>query len=120
VKPSFGLDENEVKKMLLDSLSNSKTDIEKRLLIQTAVEAKKDAVIIRNDLENSADFLPANEIKLISEKLDILEKLISEKTSREAILEAQHDLGKAAENLILEKVNAVLNRKIAGRKIDEV
>jgi len=42
VKPSYGIDENEVRKMLFDSLQNSKADITQRLLVQTIVEANHD------------------------------------------------------------------------------
>jgi molecular chaperone HscA len=119
VKPSYSLDENEIKKMLLDSLKNSKSDVENRLLIQTIVEANKDAMIVKKDLENSST-IDEKEKKLISEKLENLEKSISKKTSRDAIILAQQELGKAAENLVLRKVNAVLNAKIAGKKIDEI
>jgi len=119
VKPSYSLDENEIKKMLLDSLKNSKSDVENRLLIQTIVEANKDALIVKKDLENSST-IDEKEKKLISEKLENLEKSISKKTSRDAIILAQQELGKAAENLVLRKVNAILNAKIAGKKIDEI
>ena len=119
VKPSYSLDENEIKKMLLDSLKNSKSDVENRLLIQTIVEANKDMMIVKKDLENSST-IDEKEKKLISEKLENLEKLISRKTSRDGIILAQQELGKAAENLVLRKVNAVLNAKIAGKKIDEI
>ena len=105
--------------MLLDSLKNSKSDVENRLLIQTIVEANKDMMIVKKDLENSST-IDEKEKKLISEKLENLEKLISRKTSRDAIILAQQELGKAAENLVLRKVNAVLNAKIAGKKIDEI
>ncbi len=115
VRPSFSLDENEIKKMLLDSLKNSQADMENRLLIEAATEANQDVVIIEKDLE----ILEGEEKKIISEKLAKLKKLIAEKTSREAILLAQQDLGKSAENLILRKVNDVLREKIAGKKIDE-
>jgi molecular chaperone HscA len=119
VKPSYSLDENEIKKMLLDSLKNSKSDVENRLLIQTIVEANKDMMIVKKDLENSST-IDEKEKKLIGQKLENLEKLISKKTSRDAIILAQQELGKAAENLVLRKVNAVLNAKIAGKKIDEI
>ena len=116
VRPTHSLGEDEVKKMLLDSLKNSQADIEKRLLIEAATEATQDVVIIKKDLENFA----GAEKNLIAEKLKNLEKAIKEKTSRDAILLAQIELGKAAENLVLEKVNAVLKEKIAGKKVDEV
>jgi molecular chaperone HscA len=116
VKPTFHLDQNEIKKMLLDSLQNSQADIENRLLIEAATEAMQDAIIIKKDLESYR----GEDKKLIAEKLKILENEISRKASRDAILLAQQELGKAAENLVLDKVNSVLKEKIAGKNIDEV
>ncbi len=122
VKPSYGLDENEVRKMLLDSLQNSKSDMENRLLIEAITDANHDIAILRNDLNiiEIIEEITDKEKELIAEKIVILEKLILERTSRDAILEAQKDLGKAAENLILQKVNAVLKEKIKGKNVDEV
>ncbi len=116
VKPTFHLDQNEIKKMLLESLQNSQRDIKNRLLIEAATEAMQDATIIKKDLEN----FNGVEKKNIAEKLKILEEEILKRTSRDAILLAQQELGKAAENLVLEKVNAVLREKIAGKNVDEV
>jgi molecular chaperone HscA len=115
IKPTHHLSEGEVKNMLLDSLKNSQSDIEKRLLVEAAVEATQDAIIIKKDLENYF----GEDKKLIAEKLRILEEEINKKESRDAILAAQSDLSKISENLILGKVNEVLNKKIAGKKIEE-
>lgn len=124
VKPSYGIDEIEVKKMLLDSLKNSQVDIEKRLLVEAINDAQKDAIIIKNDLENwsqfGVEFVDENEKKLIEKSLQDLEKTIAAKASRDSILKAQEQLQKSAENLILKKVNAALNQKITGKKVDEV
>ncbi len=119
VKPSYGIDENEVKKMLLDSLKNSKFDMENRLLIQAITDAKHDIDILKKDLSIIADEISEDEKVAINQKINELEKLIIEKTSRDAINEAQENLGKAAEKLILQKVNAALKEKVAGKKVDE-
>ena len=119
VKPSYGLDENEVRKMLLDSLQNSKSDMENRLLIEAITDANHDIAILKKDL-NIIEEITDKEKELIAEKITILEKLILEKTSRDDILEAQQQLGKAAENLILQKVNAALKEKITGKKVDSI
>ncbi len=120
VKPTYGLNEDEIKKMLFDSLKNSKSDMENRLLIQAITESQHDIDILKKDLAVIKDEISATEKKIIAEKISNLEKLISEKNSREKILEAQEELGKAAENLILQKVNFVLKNQIAGKKINEV
>lgn len=120
VKPSYGLDQNEVKKILLDSLQNSKSDMENRLMIQAITESQHDIDILKKDLAVIDQEISADEKILIAQKIEQLEKLIIAKTSRDAILEAQEQLGKAAENLILQKVNLVLKKQITGKKIDEV
>ncbi len=119
VKPSYGIDENEVKKMLLDSLKNSKFDMENRLLIQAITDAKHDIDILKKDLSIIEDEVSEAEKIEINQKINELEKLISEKNSRDAIIAAQENLSKAAESLILQKVNAALKEKVAGKKVDE-
>lgn len=116
VRPSYGLDENEVKKMLLESLENSKADMASRLLIQTINEANHDIAIVKKDLEKYS----GNDKEIISKKLNELDNLIKQKASRDSILEAKEHLEKSVENLILSKVNAVLDSGIVGRKVDEV
>ncbi len=116
VKPSYGLSEDEVKKMLLDSLQNSKADISNRLLIQTITDSNHDIMILQKDLEKYA----GEDKKLIAEKIQNLENLIKEKASRDMILEAKEEMEKAAENLILKKVNAVLDKGIVGKRIDAI
>jgi molecular chaperone HscA len=120
VKPSYHLDQSQVKSMLLDSLKNSKTDIENRLLIEAATEALQDVSIIEHDLKNDENFLDQNEKKIIAEKLQILQKTIAEKNSRDEIILAQQELARVSEDLVLRKVNKVLQEKISGKNIDEV
>jgi molecular chaperone HscA len=120
LRPSYSLGRDEIKKMLLDSMKNSSSDIEKRLLIEAIIASNHDIEIIKKDLGNFANEIADDEKKSIEERVQILENLIAEKSSREAILLAQGELEKSAENLVLKKVNSVLSKKIAGKKIDEV
>ena len=120
VKPTYHLDQNEVKSMLLDSFKNSKSDIENRLLIEAATEALQDVKIVEKDLENNENFSDEKEKKLVVEKLQILKKAIDDKNSREEIIASQQELSRVCEELVLRKVNKVLNEKIAGKKVDEV
>lgn len=119
IKPSYSLSEEEVKQMLLDSLQNSTSDIENRLLIEAITESNQDLEIIKQDIKRFADEITLEEKILIEEKVKILEELISERSSREAILRARSDLEKSAESLVLRKVNSVLKEKIVGKKIEE-
>ena len=118
VLPSYSLDENEIKKMLLDSMKHSKADMENRLLIEAITSANKDIAIVKKDLENFS--LTNEEQELIEKNIQTLEKLISTKASRDLIINAQEQLEKSSENLVLQKVNEVISKKITGKKVDEI
>ena len=124
VKPSYGIDENEVKKMLLDSMRNATSDIQNRLLAQTVSESQQTILILKNDLEEFGALISAEEKTAILEKLLQLEKLLDEEKnyksqnpqqSRESIALAETELEKAAENLVLQKVNQSL-KMFVGKK----
>lgn len=120
VKPSYSLDESKIKEILLDSLKNSKSDIEKRLKIELINEAKKDISIIKNDLENSPELVDDDEKKLIISKISELENLISNDFAKDKIEKSLSEFREVTENLVLNKVNKVLNSKISGQKIDDM
>jgi molecular chaperone HscA len=117
VKPTYGLDENEVKKMLIDSMQNAKVDIEKRLLAKTVVDAKKDIMILEKDLVEFEGKIDGKEIR---KNINNLQRLIADKVDRELIIKAAEELEKSAEEIVLLKVNAALREKITGKNIDEV
>ncbi len=127
VRPSYGLNENDVKNILLESLKNSKADIENRLLTEVIVEANHDIEIIKKDLKNPQFILSENERKNIEQAIFDLENLTLPQNfsknlneQRELIDHGQKQLSKNAENLILQKVNVVLKQKISGKNVDEL
>ncbi|MBM5782970.1 MAG: Fe-S protein assembly chaperone HscA [Pelagibacterales bacterium] len=117
VKPSYGLDENEIRTMLFDSLQNSKKDISERLLAQAITEANRDIIIIEKDLKkNNANLNPEQQNK-IERKIKNLQNEIANNKSKEIISRLHQDLIDLSETIILEKVNAALKTKIVGEKI---
>jgi len=124
VKPSYGIDENEVKKMLIDSMKNAASDIQNRLLAQTISDSQQTILILKNDLEEFGALISLEEKNVILEKLSQLEKLLdaqknykSQNTqqTREFIASTEKELEKAAENLVLQKVNHSL-KMFVGKK----
>ncbi len=117
VKPSYGLDENEIKKMLFDSLQNSKKDISERLLSQAITEANRDITIIEKDLKKNNINLSLEQRNKIEQKIENLRNEIANNKSKDKITELHQGLIDLSENLILDKVNTVLKTKIVGEKI---
>jgi len=120
VRPSFGLDESKIKNILLESLKNSKIDMEQRLLAEAIVKARRDIEIINNDLTNLEINLEAKEREIIIQQLEKLKESIEQNNNRDSIQSAHQELSRVSENLILQKVNKILNAKIAGQKVDDL
>ncbi len=120
IKPTFSLDESKIKEMLLDSLKNSKADIEKRLTIEVKNGLKKDIAIIKQDLISSPELVDYAEINLIQDQIKEIEELLSKNPNKQELEKSAERFHKITENLVLNKVNKVLNSKISGKKIEEI
>jgi molecular chaperone HscA len=120
VKPSYGLEAEEIKQMLLESLKNASSDMTARLLAESLVEAKKDIAVLENDLKEYQNLISQEEEKTITKQLLKLKDLITNSSDRDLIISECKTLEKLSENFILKKINQNLNATLAGKKIDEV
>ena len=119
VKPSFGLDESQVKNMLLDSLRNSKQDISERLLVEAKVEAERNILALQAELIEDKNLVDDNFIKATKAQISKLEAAILTNDYKQINLEAEN-LEKFAEQLAENKMDKVIGKTLVGKKIDEV
>ncbi len=118
VKPSFSLSDEQIKKMLINSLENSQTDINNRLLAQLIVDANHDLNIIKKDLKNNNLEISKILRNQIAEKISILEDLITNSKDRNLIETTKEELISLVEPMILQKVNQSLGKQVIGKKIE--
>ncbi len=119
VKPTYGLDDGQVKEMLIDSLQHSKEDMTARLLAETIREARQNVDFMRRDLRQYPDMVTAEEKNAIEEKLAQLEDLAQNSQDKDEIAAKQKELEAASEEFILKKVNKTLEVYV-DKKVDEV
>ncbi|MFZ9470375.1 MAG: Hsp70 family protein [Rickettsiales bacterium] len=118
VKPSFGLQENEVKNILLNSLEYSKQDMQERLLIETKVKINKDLELLKQDLQNSELNIPSIQRVELNKLIQQIEDGITQNLSRDELNLLHDNLLKNCENIILQKVNQALSDNVRGKNID--
>ncbi|MFZ9180251.1 MAG: Hsp70 family protein [Rickettsiales bacterium] len=118
VKPSFGLQENEVKNILLNSLEYSKQDIRERLLIESKVKINKDLELLKQDLQNSELNMPSIQKVELNKLIQQIEDGIAQNLSRDELNLLHDNLLKNCENIILQKVNQALIDNVRGKNID--
>ena len=119
VKPSYGLNDEQIKHMLIDSLQNSKEDMAKRLLAETIREAKQNIDFMKRDLRQYPDMVSDQELQEIEEKLHELESLIASTKDKDEITAKQKELEAAAEEFILKKVSKTLEIYV-DKNIEEI
>jgi molecular chaperone HscA len=61
VKPSHGLTDDEIERMLLASIENAEADVQARLLIDNRIEAQRILKAAQDQLDNNGDLLSSDE-----------------------------------------------------------
>lgn len=119
VKPSYGLADDEIARMLRESFSTAETDMVERSLRESRVEAERMTLATRAALVADGDLLSASEHERIETVLTALQAS-RESTDHHAIDAAVEALADATEAFAAERMNRSIRHALAGRKIEEV
>jgi len=125
VKPSYGLTDEEVERMLIESFEHAEADFEARLLIEARNEAETvihatEKVLRRADLEASAsELLEPGERDRIEAALAEL-KAVMTGSDRAVIQEKTHALNHATRHLAEATMNRSVREALAGRNVKDV
>lgn len=119
IKPSYGLGDEQIKHMLVDSLQHSKEDMTARLLAETIREAKQNIAFMKRDLQQYPQMVTTQEKQQIAIKLQELEQMIGSTKNKDEIADKQKELEVVAEEFILKKVSKTLEVYV-DKNVDEV
>ena len=119
VKPSYGLGDDEIARMLTESFSTAEADMIERSLRESRVEAERMLLATRAALAADGDLLRADERDAIERLLFQLNasREISDHHAIDAAVEA---LAKGTEAFAAERMNRSIRVALAGRSVDEI
>ena len=119
VKPSYGLSDEEVARMLTESFTTAEGDMRLRSLRESSVEAERMLLATRAALAADADLLSAEENESIQALLLALEA--SRKGEDHHVIDAAVEaLAKGTEAFAAERMNRGIRRALSGRRVEDV
>jgi len=119
VKPSYGLSDDEVARMLQESFSHATDDRDARALAEQRVEAESLLTAIRAALARDADLLSEKERSELDSGMATLEKAWNGSDHR-AIKASIEALNRASEAFAGRRMDRAVSGALAGRKVDEI
>jgi molecular chaperone HscA len=119
VKPSYGLADDEVARMLEESFKTAETDMHARALREAQVEAERLIEATHAALETDGELLDDEERAEILKLVTALAALANG-DSVEKIEEATKALATGTDEFAARRMNKSIRRALAGRKLDDV
>ncbi len=119
VKPSYGLADDEIARMLQDSFQSAETDMRARALREQQVEAKRIVEATKAALAADSELLSAHEIK----NLNCLVKQVEEVGAGDdhhAIKSAIDALARGTDEFAARRMDAGVRRALTGHTLDEL
>ena len=119
VRPSYGLSDEEVARMLADSIDHARDDQRLRALRELQVEAQRLLESTRAALQTDPDLVDALERAGIESALASLAGLV-EGADADPLRDAIADLTRATEEFAARRMNRSIRTALAGSRVDDV
>lgn len=119
VKPSYGLDDETITRMLKESMASASDDMAARARAEAVVEAEGLAAAVKAALELDGDLLDENGLQTVQTAVAELEKQM-QTGSAETIRAAVSALGHATDDFAAKRMNRNIQRALAGKNVEEL
>lgn len=119
VKPSYGLTDEEVARMLLDSIQSAETDMQQRVLREEQVEAERTLMATESALATDADLLSESERNELSLMLQAVREQLKENDCA-ALKAAVGALAQGTEEFAARRMDRSVKQALAGKALNEI
>ena len=120
VKPSYGLGDDQIAKMLQDSFSTADVDMKARALAEARVDADRMLLATQSALDADADLLSAAERSKIGALMAVLKNTVESSADAAGIEAATKALAQGTEAFAAARMNRGIQTALAGKNISTV
>jgi molecular chaperone HscA len=117
VKPSYGLSDEQIAKMLRESFTTAEADMKARALTEARVDAERMVIATQSALDADGDLLDASERREIEALMATLRE--TAKTDDTAAIEAAvQALAKGTEAFAAQRMNEGIRKALSGKNLE--
>jgi molecular chaperone HscA len=120
VKPSYGLSDEQIAKMLQESFATAEQDIKARALTEARVDADRMLIATRSALDADAHLLPASEREQIAVLMENLRTVVGNSSDAAEVEAATEALAKGTEAFAAERMNNSIKQALSGKKLEAI
>ena len=119
VKPSFGLDDNQISQMIKDSMTNAAEDMQARMLKEQQVEASRVIESVQAALVADSRLLNSDEIAGIEDMIKLLAQ-VSQGDDVKAIENALDKINAGTDVFAERRMDSSISQALAGQAVDKI
>jgi molecular chaperone HscA len=120
VKPSYGLEDGDIARMLSESFQTAEVDMQARALREEQVEALRLIDAVNNSLASDAHLLSPQEQSDIQLALNHLRQLYANSTVVDDLRKGITSLSEVTEEFAARRMNANIRRALTGKNLSEI
>jgi len=119
IKPSFGLDDNQISQMIKDSMSNAADDMQARMLKEQQVEALRVIESVQAALASDSALLNESEITKIEQEIKNVAQ-ISQGTDSKAVETAIEKLNDSTAIFAERRMDSSISQALSGQSVEKL
>jgi molecular chaperone HscA len=119
VKPSYGLTDDEVTRLLKESMGAAQADTQERALREQQVDGRRLLEAVRTALAADSDLLSADERSAIDARMQAVEQLIGGRDT-ETLHAAVEALSRATDEFAARRMDRSIRAALSGKRVDEL
>jgi molecular chaperone HscA len=120
VKPSYGLTDDQIARMLQESFSTAEQDMETRALSEARVDADRMLLATQSALNADGDLLQAPERERISELMEQLRNVAALSSDASVIEAATKALAEGTEAFAAMRMNDSIRKALSGKNVETI
>jgi molecular chaperone HscA len=118
ITPSYGLTDDTVEKMLIDSITHAKSDVEQRMLIEARSEGEQLVYTAERFIAKHSEFLTATEIEETGVHIEALKAALTA-TGKDEILKKADELNEFTRPFAERVMDVAVSSAMKGKSIDK-